>query len=195
MKNTRKLKPLAGALALAAALLAAHPASGVTWTQWSSASGGNDHWYGLTDTVVDWLTGNSQALVAYPGSTTYLVAINSAEEQDFLSTTFGIADLFFIGLADQVEEGNWSTWANGEPVTFSNWYPGEPNDYGTGEDYTIINWRGTDKWNDANSSTRLHAIIERVDPATTVPDAGSTLALFSLALAGLTGLSRCRRRR
>ncbi|MDE0185891.1 MAG: lectin-like protein [Candidatus Poribacteria bacterium] len=62
----------------------------------------------------------------------YLVAINDAAEQDWISKTFG-PNRCWIGLTDYANEGEW-VWANGEPVTFTNWAPHEPHDKDTGEE-------------------------------------------------------------
>ena len=42
-------------------------------------------------------------------------------------------------MTDQNSEGNFE-WIIGEPVTYTNWNPGEPNDCCGGEDYGVINW-------------------------------------------------------
>lgn len=51
----------------------------------------------------------------------YLVAINDAEEQAWLSAVFG-HEFYWIGLSDAENEGQWQ-WDNGEPVTYENWLP------------------------------------------------------------------------
>lgn len=96
----------------------------------------------------------------------HLVAINSQAEQDWLLDTFGPYRLW-IGLNDVDAEGEW-VWSNGEPMTYSNWAEGEPNDmWNNGEDWVHMGWdveAGT--WNDLGPEspewTRIrHAIIER----------------------------------
>ena len=51
-----------------------------------------------------------------------------------------------VGFTDQDEEGTFA-WTTGEPVEYTDWAAGEPNDYGTGEDCTEILWSGY-AWND-----------------------------------------------
>ena len=51
----------------------------------------------------------------------YLVTINDAAEQKWLSGLFG-NHLYWIGLSDAKKEGEW-TWQNGEPLTYTNWGP------------------------------------------------------------------------
>ncbi|MBI1176110.1 VPDSG-CTERM sorting domain-containing protein [bacterium] len=192
MKITRNLNTGFCGLTFAAAVLIAQPARAVTWTQWSSAGGGNDHWYGLTDAAESWTDARTHALSAYSGSITDLVAINSAAEQSFLVGAFGSTEWLWIGLTDQAQEGNWSVWTSGEPVTYTNWSPGEPNDYqpAGGEDYAAMNWFGAGLWNDLDSGRTLRGIIERTDRPTGVPDGGATIALFGFGLAGLAFVRR-----
>lgn len=75
-----------------------------------------------------WNDANTQAA----GEDAYLVAINGAAEQDWISKTFG-PNRCWIGLTDYANEGEW-VWANGEPVTFTNWAPHEPHDKDRGEE-------------------------------------------------------------
>lgn len=51
----------------------------------------------------------------------YLVAINDAKEQAWLTSVFG-QECHWIGLSDAEKEGQWQ-WDNGEPVTYKNWLP------------------------------------------------------------------------
>lgn len=86
----------------------------------------------------------------------HLATINGAAENAFLWQTFG-ATTVFIGLSDEVSEGNF-VWDSGEPVTYTNWSAGEPNNQGN-EDYTLM--RASDgKWNDAGGAGPRAAIVE-----------------------------------
>ena len=106
-----------------------------------------------------WDDANTQAA----GEDAYLVAINDAAEQDWISKTFG-PHRCWIGLTDYVNEGEW-VWANGEPVTFTNWAPHEPHDKDMGdEDFVSMGFSG--KWFDVGPASiewRLPhiAIIEK----------------------------------
>src|SRR6185503_16248261 len=86
----------------------------------------------------------------------HLVTINDAAENQWVADTFfpltGVpyASLW-IGLNDVATEGQF-VWASGESVTFTYWYPGEPNDAGGAEDYATIRHPSeappTVSWND-----------------------------------------------
>jgi serine/threonine protein kinase len=75
----------------------------------------------------------------------YLVTIGSQEEQDFVVSLVSDVPRVWIGLADAREEGVFE-WVTGEPVDYTAWLPGEPNDAGDGED--LGEMRATGGWND-----------------------------------------------
>ena len=52
-------------------------------------------------------------------------------------------------MTDRVKEGNWK-WVTDEPVTYTNWAPGEPsNSYSQGEHYAMFYSGFSDgTWND-----------------------------------------------
>ena len=90
----------------------------------------------------------------------HLVTINDAAENDWLIATFGTE--YFIGLNDMAVEGAW-VWASGEPVTFTRWLPGEPNDY-LGEDFAMIWNKPPIGWNDVPGSS--NQLVVEVGPTT-----------------------------
>ena len=112
------------------------------------------HAYALTEVGETWTAAKAKAK-AMGGD---LVTINSADENQFLVNTFGGSEGFWIGMTDEAQEGNWQ-WTSGEPVTFTNWGSGEPNDYGN-EDYAAINWGGAGRWNDLSAGGVLRGIVE-----------------------------------
>jgi len=91
----------------------------------------------------DWIQIESWAVNLFGG---HLVTINDAAEQAWLESVFGTDTLYWIGMNDVNNEGNWE-WVSGEPVTYTNWADGEPNNYGGVEDYAVMNW-GVGYWND-----------------------------------------------
>ena len=108
--------------------------------QWESGSGGNDHYY-LPTLACTW--SEAESLAVQLGG--HLAGVSSAEEQGFLTSTFG-ESLIWIGLTDEAVEGTW-VWSSGEPVTYTNWAGGQPSGY-TGQDYARMNWGGTGLWDD-----------------------------------------------
>jgi hypothetical protein len=93
------------------------------------------------------------AAVAFGG---HLAAINDSAEnswilQNFPGGTLGYLDYYvWIGLNDPLRRGHF-VWSNGDPLTFTQWYPGEPNNYlGMEHDVVIYNFPdGEFRWNDA----------------------------------------------
>merc|ERR1711971_1173152 len=88
----------------------------------------------------------------------YLVEVDSQEEQDAIlreiasrgwdgDTHFG----FWIGLTDIFHDGTW-VWDNlGKPLDFSNWAPGEPNNYRGLQHCAAIKLRWENgKWDDVS---------------------------------------------
>ncbi len=59
----------------------------------------------------------------------HLVTINDQAEQLWIKSTFQSCGVpIWIGITDAASEGSWA-WVSGEPVSFTNWWPGEPNNY------------------------------------------------------------------
>ena len=166
------------------------------------------HYYRLATTDQTWTDASAEA--SSLGG--YLVAINTAPEQDFLETTFLVGSLdaraVWMGATDSASEGTF-VWSSGESFGgYLNWHPGEPNDAGAGEDYGCMNWHrdrsdGSDPkgtWNDCdnNGTARdevpvpLPGIIER--DSAPVPTAGSTWLLAAMLLMMLAGVAVLRRR-
>jgi glucose/arabinose dehydrogenase len=88
-----------------------------------------------------------------------LVTINDAAEETWLRQTFGVTEGFWIGLSDRTVEGQFQ-WINGEPVTYTNWAPGEPNNSGGNQDYAWLNFTSTGQWDDHFPDATLRGIIE-----------------------------------
>ncbi|WP_171597133.1 PA14 domain-containing protein [Marinifilum caeruleilacunae] len=84
----------------------------------------------------------------------HLVTINSQAENDWLDAQLGG---IWIGLTDASSEGNFE-WVTGEPVDFDNWNGGEPNDWGSGEDYTEMYSNG--RWNDLRGTNNRRYVVE-----------------------------------
>ncbi|XP_076027219.1 uncharacterized protein LOC143016665 [Genypterus blacodes] len=86
-----------------------------------------------------------------------LVIINSRAEQAFLK---GLHDLFWIGLSDLDNEGQWR-WVDGTGLTDGIWAPEEPNDEYGGEDCVEL-LQKFNAWNDASCSAMKHSVCEKL---------------------------------
>lgn len=98
----------------------------------------------------------------------HLATLRSQAEQDWIYSTFGnrggVARNLWIGLHDPVPSSNSSdpvtrrsefVWSSGEPVTYENWFTGEPNNSPPGELYGHIWLPGfgvSGFWNDRSDS-------------------------------------------
>jgi len=84
-----------------------------------------------------------------------LATIRSMEENEFIRANvlgFDGADRRgWIGLNDVEEEGNF-VWVSGEPVVFTNWDPGEPNNTPFPENYVEM-FGSNGRWNDAQQTS------------------------------------------
>ncbi len=115
----------------------------------------------------DWITAEATAR-ALGG---HLATINNQAEDDWLLANFGECPAgtdneLLIGFHDSNVEGSFE-WTSGEPVSFTNWGPGEPNDYGGAEDYTHMRYAtsGTG-WNDfgGTGGPAFHGVVEISSP-------------------------------
>ncbi|MGE0479594.1 MAG: C-type lectin domain-containing protein [Phycisphaerae bacterium] len=106
---------------------------------------GSDHQYYLL-AASSWSAAEAAA-VALGG---HLVTINDADENEWvraeLANFGGVDRRVWIGFNDVAEEGNF-VWTSGEPVTYTNWNGGEPNDSGGVEDATEL-FGSNGAWND-----------------------------------------------
>ena len=124
----------------------------------------NEHYY-LVIECGEWADCEGQAVA----KGAHLVTVNDEAEQTWLIATFGERELYWTGLNDEAQEGIWA-WTSGEPVSFTNWAPGEPNDkWECGEDYVYFSWREPGWWNDMGPcspewDTVAQGIIERPEP-------------------------------
>jgi hypothetical protein len=136
---------------------------------------GNGHCYEarLVPSGITWQA--AQNLCLADGG--YLATITSAAENDFIfSLISGDPSFWYIDGAGNGEgpwvggyqppgspepAGNW-LWVTGEPFTYNNWSPGEPNNVGSGEDRLVFfGLRALigDKWNDVAAGAPEHGYI------------------------------------
>lgn len=114
--------------------------------------------YGVTPQTNTWAVHQASAQ-AYGGN---LVTINSEAENNFVATNFAPTYNVWIGLNDMAIESQW-VWASQEPVSYTNWNPGEPNNMG-GEDCAIMYHANrptaAKTWNDITCNGGLLGVIE-----------------------------------
>ncbi|MEB3883732.1 C-type lectin domain-containing protein [Lyngbya sp. CCY1209] len=120
--------------------------------------------YFLTD-ILSWEEARDAAIAA--GG--HLVTINDEPENQWLAEQFlgeGV-DFLWIGISDRATEGEFE-WVSGQPVTYTNWAPGEPNDNPErgGEDFGVLTGpanpfdRPIGSWSDAPTPAKLRGIVE-----------------------------------
>ncbi|GMU80434.1 MAG: hypothetical protein AMXMBFR47_03050 [Planctomycetota bacterium] len=116
----------------------------------------NGHTYYLLPPT-DWATAEGAGI----GLGGHLAAIADEAENDWVRLNMlswdGRARTAWIGFNDELNEGVFE-WTSGDPVTYSNWNEGEPNDAVGGEDYTEMQSSGG--WNDLNGTQLLYGLIE-----------------------------------
>ena len=199
-------------LLLGVCLLGFTANSQATWIQWTTASGGNDHYYQVVSVpnLITWNNANTAAL----GMGGYLATLTSAAENAFV---FGLVDdpSFWTSVPDGRNYGPWLggfqppgspepaggwEWVNGEGAFgFTAWSSGEPNNVAIpannfmGEEslqFWGVNFNRSSSWNDLHNDDfdpGVHAyVVERAS----VPDVGSTASLLAGALGGLAWLRR-----
>ena len=115
----------------------------------------NGNQYLLTSSQLTWSQAQAEA-VSVGGN---LVSINDAGEETWLKSTFGTSEGFWIGINDLATEGNFE-WISGQPVTYTNWALGEPNNAGGNQDFGRINFGANRQWDDASTNARFRGIIE-----------------------------------
>ena len=123
--------------------------------------------YVLTPQPMTWQDAEDYAV----GLGGHLVAIGSAEEENAI-TTFVLSNApgeawWWIGLSDASAEGEWR-WTNGEPVVYTAWHLGEPNDVAqpcrdTGEDFARGTSNGWYDWSSPLTSCRESLAIGVVE--------------------------------
>jgi len=113
----------------------------------------NGHSYKLFDTSMDW--NSAQQYCESLGG--HLVTINSADEQQFVSTIASKSSKKNVWLGATKGENGKFSWVTGEDAQFSNWSAGEPSNYDDTENavmmYTYSNSLvNLGEWNDIAST-------------------------------------------
>ena len=107
-------------LSFLGALCKTTTAAALVWSQ-------NGHCY---DVVMDNQSSWDQAEATAEQTGSYLATIGSAEEQQFVGSLLQerafVSGAYWIGLKETSSEGVYA-WVTGEPLSYTNWYPYEPN--------------------------------------------------------------------
>ncbi len=112
----------------------------------------NGHQYYCSLNPANWNTASS--ICQANGG--YLAAIDDAGENAFLANILTIQSAW-IGGNDLNNEGTFE-WTNGSPFNYTNWYPGQPNNYNYDQHCVEMLHDGT--WNDQYAITQLEFIME-----------------------------------
>ncbi|MCO5297797.1 MAG: hypothetical protein M9921_13165 [Fimbriimonadaceae bacterium] len=175
--------------------------------QWSSGSGGNDHWYQvalITGDDSSWSAARAQAQALGSGSD--LATLTSAAENSFVFDLANHAEFWAIDAAGAHQgpylggfqtpgsnepDGGWE-WVTGEAWSYTNWSPGEPNNFGGQENVLqLYGLHGREAvWNDVgdgDGGPQLSYVAEMASAPVPEP---ATMGLVACALA----LARSRRR-
>lgn len=129
---------------------------------WKPAGDSSGHYYALSLTTGEWPVVEAEA-VSIGG---HLATINNVDENALLLSLYPVPTYtnMWIGL---YWEGAWK-WSSGEPLTYTNWEPGQPSGDGIYVEFNHnSDYPGT--WNDEHfhSGTPFeHGIIEIPEPAT-----------------------------
>jgi len=112
----------------------------------------NGHQYYCSKEKATWHT--AKAMCESQGG--HLAVINSAEENQMLSGFLNDQSAY-IGLNDFAQEGNFK-WCNDDPLTYSNWYPGQPDNHEGNQD--VARLLPNSVWDDINHLYKLEYILE-----------------------------------
>ena len=133
----------------------------------------NNHYYQSVGTTMTYAAARDYAKTqTLFGQTGYVVTITSDLEDAFVNRTISGASNIWIGATDALVENTWK-WdtsggspeagttfytgrSNSSPnwlntvagVNTNRWCSGEPNNYGSGENFAVTNWSGGSCWND-----------------------------------------------
>ena len=148
------------------------------WIRWQVSNGGNGHWYKAVAARISWR--QADELARTEGG--YLATIASLAENDFVFSLVDAPQFFttnngagpalggFQPSGSPEPGGGWS-WITGEPWTFTNWYPGNPNNNGTAplsseeklQFFSNIPGTPASTWNDFNTDATNNGgyVVER----------------------------------
>ncbi|WP_437734562.1 C-type lectin domain-containing protein [Sorangium sp. So ce1335] len=117
----------------------------------------NGHDYLFCDGQESWT--DARATCASQGMS--LVTLNDAEEEAWVNRLASAhsTQKWWIGLNDRASEGAF-TWDSGDAVSYTNWYPFEPNNVGNEDCAQLNRFYPEPGWNDEPCSLHLRFICE-----------------------------------
>ena len=145
-------------------------------------------------TIGTWDQCNAYCTASYPGAT--MLCVNIAAESDWIRNQIGV-NKYWVGYTDMPPYGGGKgtkqySWVTGCTSTYTNWYPGSPDNYVNNEDYAVI-W-DSGKWNDVSAtfpgvlcgcqyklSTIAPSTGPTAAPSTVAPSKGPTAAPSTVA--------------
>jgi len=136
MQHKKRFVATAGAVALSLAGASAAQDA----VEWRVADGGNGHWYGRSESVLNWDNARNWA-VAHGGD---LASITSDAERD---AVLAIGTECWIG-ARKLPGMTWE-WSDGTPWGYTMWCPGEPC---CGDAGLYVHANSTGCWDDHNQA-------------------------------------------
>ncbi|XP_049459415.1 macrophage mannose receptor 1 [Epinephelus fuscoguttatus] len=97
------------------------------------------------------------------GQRSNLMSIQDIHERLWVRTQIG-TEIFWIGLNDQVTENVWE-WSDGSPFLpyIAYWMPGQPDNWGDGEDCGQVVGSSNGQWNDENCNVKRKYICKHVN--------------------------------
>lgn len=126
--------------------------------QWAVDQGGNGNYYARIAGPLPW----DEAKVEAERLGGHLATITSAAENVFLTPllTDGLYNVHHLG--GWRVKGTWR-WITGEPWSYTNWYPGEPNN-ATGSEFFLASWVQPGQWNDVQVTYVTAFVVEWEGP-------------------------------
>ena len=148
-------------MAIGAAAAMAGSATAQNAVQWRVEDGGNGHWYALVDEAMSWQDAKDRC-TADGG---HLATASSPAENAFIAAATRAPHSWLGGYQDvnsteySEPAGAWR-WLTGESMTYTAWYPGEPNNFPPGLENFLATAYGTPNWVDLPGDWTLPFHIE-----------------------------------
>jgi hypothetical protein len=156
----------------------------------------NGHWYQAVQAPagLTWYQARAASLAlthsGYPG---HLITITSAAEQLFIERSLPVArELYWWTGAYQdtsapdyrEPDGGWR-WVTGEPFVYTNWYPRQPDNDGSGENVLEFDAKLGNLWNDFPDWRPVSGYLVEFEPLT--PPAGGSTAQVVVSPTSVVG--------